>query len=144
VFNILVYKRDESLSPSSSKEKAGNVKSESKVRPLEEGWRDVTEDAGTMAFEADTEVQNVSYATTKSGRSAVFNHESRSCYEVSRQTRPRLTSCLVLWTTRDPVTVLTGIVGSQTRRIAMLKYSRCIATPSMPIRTNITRNSTFQ
>lgn len=67
VFNILVYKRDESFSPSSSKEKAGSMKTESKARPLEEGWRDVTEDAGTMAFEADIEVQNVSYATTQSG-----------------------------------------------------------------------------
>ena len=67
VFNILVYKRDESLSPSSSKEKAGKVKTQSKAQPLEAGWRDVTEDAGTMAFEADTEVQNVSYATTQSG-----------------------------------------------------------------------------
>jgi hypothetical protein len=64
VFNVLVYKRDESSSLSSSKEKAGKTKDESKARPLEEGWRDVTEDAGTMAFETDTEVQNVSCATT--------------------------------------------------------------------------------
>ena len=67
VFNVLVYKRDESLSPSSSKEKAGKVKTESKARPLEAGWKDVTEEAGTMAFETDTEVQNVSYSTTQSG-----------------------------------------------------------------------------
>lgn len=67
VFNILVYKRDESLSPSSSKEKAGKVKTESKARSLEAGWRDVTEVAGTMAFEADVEVQNVSYVAIESG-----------------------------------------------------------------------------
>jgi hypothetical protein len=128
VFNILVYKRDESLPPSSSKEKVGNVKTRSKARPLEEGWRDVTEDAGTMAFEADTEVQNVSYATTRSGWSAVLNRESRPCYAVSRQTRPRSTSCLVRWTIRGPVTALFSIVGSQSRRVAMLTHSRCIAT----------------
>ena len=67
MFNLLVYKRDESLSPSSSKKKAGKVKSESKTRPLEAGWRDVTEVAGTMAFETDAEVQNVSYIATQSG-----------------------------------------------------------------------------
>lgn len=52
------------MSPSSSKEKAGKGKTESKDRLLEEGWRDVTEEAGTMAFGTDMEVQNVSYATT--------------------------------------------------------------------------------
>ncbi len=67
VFNILVYKRDEFILPSSNKGKARKVKTESKARPLEAGWRDVTEDAGTMAFETDIEVQNVSYATTQSG-----------------------------------------------------------------------------
>jgi hypothetical protein len=67
VFNVLVYKRDKSLSPSPG-EKTGTAKSGPRARParpIEEGWRDVTEEAGTMAFETDTEVQNVSYATTQ-------------------------------------------------------------------------------
>jgi len=58
VFNILVYKRDGLLSPSSSERKATRAKPKLETRPLEEGWRDVTEDAGTMAFEPDAEVQN--------------------------------------------------------------------------------------
>ena len=128
VFNLLVYKRDEPLLPPSRKEKAGKVKTESKARPLEAGWRDVTQDVGTMAFEADTEVQNVSYATAQSGCSGVLTHEFRLCYAVSRQPRLGSTSCLVRWTTRGPGTAPAGIVGSQTCRVAMLKYSRCIAT----------------
>ena len=67
VFNILVYKRDESFPPVSSKERAGKLKAKPKARSLEEGWKDVTEAAGTMAFGTDTEVQNVSYATTQLG-----------------------------------------------------------------------------
>jgi len=128
VFNILVYKRDESSSQSSSKEKAGKVKTESKARPLEEGWRDVTEDAGTMAFETDTEVQNVSFATTQSGWSAILTNEFRLCCAVSRQTELKSTSCLVRWTTRAPVVVPAGTVGSPTYRVAILKHSRCLST----------------
>ena len=60
VFNILVYKRDEPLSPSLGEVKVGKAKTESKTPAPEEGWRDVTEEAGTMAFETDMEVQNVS------------------------------------------------------------------------------------
>lgn len=69
VFNILVYKRDGPLSLSSSKGRAGRTRSKSKTRPLEEGWRDITEDAGPMTFETDTEVQNVSFSATQ-----VVNH----------------------------------------------------------------------
>lgn len=71
MFNILVYKRDGPLSLSSSKARAGRTrsKSKSKTRPLEEGWRDITEDTGPMAFETDTEVQNVSFSATQ-----VVNH----------------------------------------------------------------------
>ena len=65
VFNILVYKRDGPLSLLSSKEKAARAKTKSKTGPLEEGWRDITEDAGTMAFETEQEVQNVSFSPTQ-------------------------------------------------------------------------------
>jgi hypothetical protein len=74
VFNLLVYKRDEPLSSSPVEEKVGKAKTESKARLLEAGWRDVTEEAGTMAFETDTEVQNVSYAT-QTKWSAALTHE---------------------------------------------------------------------